>query len=216
LIASPGQGRERDERTIVAIVEAVPEHASLRVFLRNRTDAAHQALHLHPTFAVLAGRTGTRDDYARLTAGLAGFYLSIDPLLVAASAVDATLPSYTPRSRLLVEDAAALGATHLIAECNLEEPAGTPEALGWLYVVEGSTLGATVMSARAEDVAGVHAASFWLWCRDNGPRRWKSLVGVMNASTLNDDGRERAARAADQLFMILSAHLDRSERAVAA
>ncbi len=200
----------------MAILEAVPEHASLRVFLRKRTDAAHQALHLHPTFAVLAGRTGTRDDYARLTAGLAGFYRAIDPLLLAASAADGTLPSYASRSQLLIEDAAALGATDLIADCHLTAPTGSPEALGWLYVVEGSTLGATTMSARAAEVAGVDGASFWLWCRANGPRRWKTLVGVMNASTLDAEARERAARAADQLFATLSAHLDQAERAVAA
>lgn len=200
----------------MTIVEAVPEHASLRMFLRDRTDAAHQALHRHPTFAVLAGRTGTRDDYARLTAGLAGFYRAIDPLLLSATARDASLPSYAPRSRFLVVDAAALGATHMIADCRVTAPAGSPEALGWLYVVEGSTLGATLMSARAEELAGAEGASFWLWCRDNGPKRWKTLVGIMNAATLDADARERAASAADQLFAMLSSHLDRTGRAVAA
>ncbi len=188
---------------------------ALRAILRERTDAVHQALHLHPAFAVLAGPGGTRGDYAALMQGLGGFYAALDPVLLDAARASGG-PGYVARAPLIARDLAALGLQPARAEAAFDPPDGRAGLVGMLYVVEGSTLGGSVMARRAADVAGEAASGFWRWCREGGGAGWKALTAHMDRTDWTAAEQDGAAVAAQRLFADLARHLDGTHRALAA
>jgi heme oxygenase (biliverdin-IX-beta and delta-forming) len=190
----------------LAVGPALPARGELRTFLRCRTSSAHEQLHLHPAFAPLASASGTRSAYVALMAGLAGFYQALDPLLERAAA-EHGLP-YVARARLIERDLDHLDATARPLAGRPAPPRGLPELLGMLYVVEGSTLGGSVLAARATELGGEQGAGFWSWCRREGTAHWKALTVAMDAARLADPERERAGDAASHLFDTLARHLD--------
>jgi heme oxygenase len=200
----------------LAVGPALPARGELRTFLRRRTSGAHEDLHLHPAFAPLASASasGTRSGYVALMAGLAGFYDALDPLLERAAAAHGL--SYVARAHLIKRDLDHLDAAARPVACRPVAPRGLPELLGVLYVVEGSTLGGSVLATRATELGGAEGAGFWTWCRREGTAHWKALVAAMDAALLTDPERERAGDAASLLFDSLARHLDEPRPVLAA
>lgn len=97
--------------------------------------------------------------------------------------------------------------------------AGTPasqtlseaEAWGWLYVVEGSKLGAALLLKQAatlglsETFGARHMAAH----ADGRAPNWRVLTTALNALSLTALQRESLVKGANDAFLCMNAHLDR-------
>ncbi|WP_278391359.1 biliverdin-producing heme oxygenase [Sphingobium yanoikuyae] len=92
--------------------------------------------------------------------------------------------------------------------------AGTPidvgSALGWLYVAEGSNMGAALLRKEAQklgltdDVGARHLAP-----APEGPApHWRAFVAALDAVALTDDEEKRAKEGALEAFARVQAHVD--------
>lgn len=131
-----------------------------RQALRQATDAAHERLHHLPGFDRLAAGSIGRAEYVALLRRLLGFHGAVETAMAAA-------PSLLPfgiaiedrrRAPLLEADLSALGAEPDAAPPPLAPPASAAAAMGWLYVVEGSTLGGRHLARGLDALLGEEVA----------------------------------------------------------
>ena len=132
-----------------------------RQALRQATDAAHERLHHLPAFASLAAGSIDRGDYIALLRRLLGFHGAVEAALAAAPCLRPFGIAIEERRRapLLEADLDAMDAAPGLAAPALVPPSSAAAAMGWLYVVEGSTLGGRHLARGldgllGEDVAG--------------------------------------------------------------
>lgn len=123
-----------------------------RAVLRDATEAVHLRLHALPDFHALAEGRITLGDYAALLRRKLGFHAALEARLEEAPSLDAFGIDLAARRRshLLRADLAFLDASAETPLAPLPPFAGAAEALGGLYVAEGSTLGGRHL-ARALD-----------------------------------------------------------------
>jgi heme oxygenase len=123
-----------------------------RAALREATEAAHLRLHALPDFHALAEGALDRAAYGALLGRLLGFHAAMERRLAEAPTLDGFGIDLGERRRspLLRADLAWLGCPDPVAEAPLPPFASAAEAMGGLYVVEGSTLGGLHL-ARALD-----------------------------------------------------------------
>jgi heme oxygenase len=149
----------------------------MRAKLRAATAAAHERLHRHPGLAAAATGAIDIDGYRGLLARLYGFHCAVDetPLV-------SPWTRQTPRSRLIERDLEALGvARHrweVLPRCAALPPLATEaQALGALYVVEGSALGgAAIARAVAPLLAPFDGGSRFFSGDDEKGRGWPALL----------------------------------------
>jgi heme oxygenase len=106
----------------------------------------------------------SRTDYVRLLEAFWGYYRPIEPRLANNIELRARLPDILRRAKLpwLAKDLAALGIAggerEQLPVCRELPPCdGFAEALGCLYVLEGSTLGGQVISRHFQHSLGLDA-----------------------------------------------------------
>lgn len=126
--------------------------SSARDALRAATDAAHQRLHRLPDFAALAAGRIALAQYAALLQRTLGFHAALEERLdrmpgLAAYGIHLAERRRTP---LLRDDLRWLGLSAEVPRAPLPPLRDTAEAMGALYVAEGSTLGGRHL-ARALD-----------------------------------------------------------------
>ncbi|MDB5507049.1 MAG: hypothetical protein JWR75_1687 [Devosia sp.] len=145
--------------------------------LRTRTADAHAAL----DFAV--GAFDTLPSYHRYLTAMSAFRLPLERQL-AAQAWPVVIGDWRPRR-------IADHLLHDLADFDLPIPQtlavagslGTPELLGALYVLEGSTLGARVLFGRAQQLglsAGFGARH--LAVQNDGVATWRGFLGVLETA----------------------------------
>lgn len=171
--------------------------ASARIELQRATAAVHARLHLVPAFAALAAGRLDRDGYLDLLGRLYGFHEPFE-----AAVVQAEPPGLPPdqwrRAHLLRFDLTALGQSDAAVAGLLRHPAprsrwSPAHAMGCLYVMEGSTLGARQLARRLEHLLPVSATAgrmFLLAGADRDHVRWRDFCAV-----LDECGAEPASRA---------------------
>ena len=147
-------------------------------------------------------------DYRRLIARFYGFYVPMEAALACVPGLELTLPDWPQRRKInsLVKDLGALGCTSQeLAEMPLcvqiSAIPGVEEALGCLYVLEGSTLGGQIIGRHLETVLqiGLHnGASFFRSYRDGVGLMWKTFQEVLRSRDPAD--HERIIDAASQTF----------------
>ncbi|MDX3911594.1 MAG: biliverdin-producing heme oxygenase, partial [Sphingobium sp.] len=129
--------------------------------------------------------------------------------------LQAALPDLTQRCRLplVIADMQDLGVT--APEGGLPafvagEPLDMGTALGWLYVTEGSNMGAALLRKDAQklgltdDVGARHLAP-----AEEGPApHWRAFVAALDAVDLTDDEEKRAKEGALEAFARVQAHVD--------
>lgn len=171
---------------------------SLREKLRAETAAIHARLHRHPGLAAAASGVIDRNDYRALLIRLYGFHRAFE------SHIDALAPlkEGSTRSALLASDLEALGVTgderEGIPLCVALAPVcSSPEALGALYVVEGSALGGAHIALALQSASTPPAgATGYRFFSNGGVSRpaWRELLAMLDA--IRDPRDERAAIAA--------------------
>lgn len=89
-------------------------------------------------------------------------------------------------------------------------PLSLGTAIGWLYVAEGSNMGAALLRKEAhklgltDDLGARHLAP-----APQGPApHWRAFVAAIDATALTDDEENRATEGALQAFVRVQAHVD--------
>ncbi|WP_137181335.1 biliverdin-producing heme oxygenase [Roseomonas sp. AR75] len=168
---------------------------SVRAMLRAATDAQHQRLHVLPAFAALAEGRIALHDYAALLQRKLGFHAALDARLegvddLAALGIDLAERRRTP---LLRDDLRWLGMSDAVPLAPLPVLRGAAEAMGALYVAEGSTLGGRQL-ARALDgllPPGEDGRRFLLGHGARHGAMWRDFCGALERC-----GADLAARDA--------------------
>ncbi len=169
--------------------------------LRTATRQTHQALE---------GVLGLLDEHLDLSAytevlrRLYGFWIGWEPQ-VAALIKDYSLVHPRRRLHLLAADLTALGfsreALDALPHCPLVDISSRAEAIGSLYVMEGSTLGGKLIGRNLErclDPAGQAACTYFTgYGLQTGPM-WKAFL--IELASVPGDHAEAAARGATATF----------------
>jgi len=152
--------------------------------LKQETHALHERLDTS-----IAGEDpfATRERYAAFVEIQYRFYAAIEPLY-RDGRLGALIPGLDQRSRLAAarSDLADLGrAAPEVA--SLEIPAG--QGLGWLYVAEGSTLGAAFLLKAVEAIglSETHGARHLAAAPEGRGRHWRDFKDALNGAPLEDD-----------------------------
>jgi len=138
----------------------------------------------------------TREAYCELLAGFYGFIAPAEESLLRSGACEQTQVHFSGREKtpILVKDLENLGLpTPMViskdAALNLSSPA---KALGYLYVMEGSTLGGQFISKHLKKHLGLDAengAAYFNGYGSETSARWKEFCGALiaSAASLNQD-----------------------------
>ncbi len=169
----------------------------MRERLRVATSAAHQRLHRHR--GLCAAATGEIDikHYRALLMRLYGFHRAFDAGM-GAHAHLACEADPSPRSRLLEIDLAALGVTREGQEAlplcsTLPSLMNEAQALGALYVVEGSALGGVgIARALAPLLEPYDGAGCRFFSNDGGRRLGFWPVLLRRIEALQGDSRQES------------------------
>jgi len=177
----------------------------LRDTLRNRTRAQHARLEER---LEIERRVRQRDAYVDLLKRFYGFYVQIEPRLAAfARTFEAHGIDLAERSRVarLRRDLIALGerAVALPGADPVPEISTFPQAVGCLYVLEGSTLGAQVILKCIRASSGLDsengAAFFSGYGASTGPM-WQAFLKFLSELTFTPHEAEQATAAARETF----------------
>jgi heme oxygenase len=181
---------------------APPPVASRAKLLKAETRAVHERL----DGSIMAGRPfESQERYALFLAVQHAFHRDIDALY-ANPTLDGLLPDLAGRRRLgdIEQDFADLGQK---APARAEAPAfgdnaDIPTALGWLYVAEGSNMGAAFLIKAAgkiglgEDFGARHLAG----APEGRGLHWRTFTEALDAIELDDAGEARLIEGARAAF----------------
>lgn len=178
---------------------------ALRRRLRMETADLHARLHRHPGLSAAASGAIDIDAYRALLMRLYGFHRAFESCIGAFAGTEETLT----RSQLLASDLATLGVGRETRDslplCDGLAPiTRAAEALGALYVVEGSALGgARIAHALRAGLLAQDGTGCRFFSNDGLLRRgWENVLAGLNA--IEDPGEEQtviaAARATFQAF----------------
>lgn len=83
-------------------------------------------------------------------------------------------------------------------------------AIGWLYVAEGSNLGATLLRKEAAKLglSDHHGARHLAPATEGPAAHWRSFTAALDAIELDDEGRRRAEAGANAAFASVQAYAD--------
>ena len=127
------------------------------------------------------------------------------------ASINALIPGLSDRARLvLIEQDLADLALSPTSEAHDRQSLALPEALGWLYVAEGSNLGAAFLLKMAlklglsETFGARHLAGH----PEGRGLSWRRFTDDFNAIALSDAEEERADRAAADAFRFVQMRVD--------
>jgi heme oxygenase (biliverdin-IX-beta and delta-forming) len=155
--------------------------------LSGATDALHE--HLHTVVASIAP-FDSRENYARFVEVQYIFHREVEPLY-RRPALQVLLPDLDTRSRraAAAADLQDLGRSLPSVEAGLAETLSVPQAIGWLFVAEGSTLGAAILLKRVQSLG----LSESFGARHMAPhpsgraKLWKRFVDALDGLQLSEE-----------------------------
>lgn len=180
-----------------------------RAALRTGTEAVHLRLHGLPLFHALAQGRLTRDGYAALLRRMLGFHAPLEARLGEVAGLDAFGIDVAARRRshLLRADLASLGETTEAPMAPLRAFGTAAQALGALYVAEGSTLGGRHL-ARALDTLlppGIEGRRFLLGHGERHGEMWRTCCAALEVCDATPAGRADMLRGAEDTFAAFEA-----------
>ncbi len=187
---------------------------ALSAQLREQTRAAHVAA--EESFA-LEARLASREAYADLLVALRGFYAPVEAALVAAEGWERLTPllgvDNRCRAAWIDEDLAHLGRDVQGSPSELTPPVlgSLAQALGCLYVLEGSALGGRVIARLARRALGedLPVAFFSSAGRTDLGADWRALQSALDAfGTEHPPVRGAVVAAAEHTFRALTTRLE--------
>ncbi len=163
------------------------------------TDALHQHLH---TLVAAAAPFASRENFGRFAQMQYRFQSEIEPLYRRGS-LQALLPGLEARSRrkAVAADLADLGVA--LADVGSSQAVVSDHAaLGWLFVSEGSTLGAAILLKRAEalGLSASFGARYLAPSAEGRARHWKAFVETIDGLPLTAEQDAEVLAGADAAF----------------
>ena len=173
------------------------------------TDAFHQHLH---TLVAAASPFDDRRRFGKFAAVQYLFQQEIESLYRRAS-LQALVPNLAARSRLgaVAAGLADLGIVPPQAEGGSVATVGDHAALGWLFVSEGSTLGAAILLKRAEalGLSDTFGARYLAAAPEGRARHWKAFVEALDGLDLTPAQDAEVTAGADAAFRRFAALITR-------
>ena len=171
-------------------------HSSLSQRLKAETEPQHLRMH---DLMERGQPFASRENYARFVAAQYLFQRDIEHLF-ADAAVQTAVPDLDARGReaASLADLADLDAA-VPQEALASSGVGMPEALGWLYVSEGSTLGAAFLFKEAERSLGLSAdfgARNLAAYPDGRATVWRRFVASLDDEALAPETHEAVIQGA--------------------
>lgn len=172
-------------------------HERLKAATRDTHDALDKSVMAGDIFA----NTG---NFARFLRVQSRFHRDIDALYTKPE-LAALLPDLPARRRtdLIAQDLADLGEALPQHAGKLGVDTALPEALGWLYVAEGSNVGGTVLFKMASKQLGLradHGARHLAAHPDGAARHWREFTTALDAIALDEAEEARVFAAANEAF----------------
>lgn len=172
-----------------------------------RMKAATQADHEAIDHSIMAAAPfASRANYGRFVRLQYRIHHAVDPLF-RNPALGALLPDLAGRRRLdLVEqDAADLGTPLPALDVHGDAPLAIAPALGWLYVVEGSNLGAAFLlkAAAKLDLTESFGARHLAGHPAGRGLHWRSFTAALDAVPLDDAQEAQAIAGAQAAFRMV-------------
>lgn len=180
--------------------------------MRAATHAAHAAL---DGFIMQAKPFEGRENFARFVQTQYLFHRDLSALF-SDPRLDALLPDLAGRNRLAMveQDLADLGVERPEADEPVFASGAEPdlaEALGWLYVVEGSNLGAAFLLKYAanlgldENFGARHLAG----APEGRGLHWRTFIAALDEIELDEAAEARAVAGAEAAFRRVHAYAER-------
>lgn len=168
-----------------------------------RMKAASAAAHDAVDRTITAARPfDSREAYGRFLDFQLRLHRRVAPLYAAAG-LNGLLPDLEARARLAAVEADFADLARPVPPPPAAGPdVPLPEALGWLYVVEGSNMGAALLSREArrlglsDDFGARHLAGH----PDGRARHWRAFTAALDAVPLGAAEEERAEAAVIAAF----------------
>jgi heme oxygenase len=181
--------------------------------LKADTHATHDKL---DNSIMAANPFGSRETYAKFLRVQHAFHREIDALYDDET-LGKILPDLTGRRRvdLIAQDLADLGHT---PEAASTEPAfkpgeahDIPSALGWLYVAEGSNLGAAFLLKAALQIglSETFGARHLAAAPEGRGLHWRTFTAALDTIPLTDEQNQTVVASAHQAFACVQAQVDK-------
>lgn len=171
--------------------------------LRNETKSTHQAL--EKALIPRIKQADTPEAYAEILKTFFGFFNGMEALLDARLS-DTIVPAYTKRrkSNAIMEDLKLLNSSGNLAVANdLPEITTVHQALGALYVLEGSTLGGRVITKMLmQNLALTDTKHFQFFSGygDETEAMWGSFLQALNRHAENEGAQDEIIWGATETF----------------
>lgn len=176
--------------------------------LKSETHATHDRL---DRSIMDAASFASLDGYRRFLRVQCAFHGEIDALY-ADPALQALLPGLAERRRLplIQADLADIGEGESMPAASVQPIADPATALGWLYVAEGSNLGAALLRKEAArlGLSDTHGARHLAPAEDGPAAHWRQFKAGLDAALLTDAETERAIAAANAAFARVQSLVD--------
>jgi heme oxygenase (biliverdin-IX-beta and delta-forming) len=194
---------------------------SLRALLREATHDQHIRLHKHPLLATIMQPNYQLSDYHRLLLAYFGLYQFVEARIQQYLNNETVNFSYQERYKLpwLVNDLAffhikPLASNNLsLTVRDFPHITSLGQLVGILYVLEGSTLGASYMSlklAEQHSMTSETGIRFFSGYGDNTQRYWQQFIAFSDTLSGDIPQCQEALKAACQTFELFSAILDQA------
>lgn len=186
----------------------------LRERLRRETSGVHREVE---EMTGLPGSISSREDYVHLLRRLHSFHTAAeerltDPLLAQGWLdLGIVLPVHR-RAHLLAGDLHALGVTPVATGVRLPGPATIAQALGCLYVVEGSSLGGRALAPAFRAALGDVPTSFFGSDGRMHPHPWRSVLAALRAFELTVGSADDVVSGAQETFRAFGRYFTGSAR----
>lgn len=177
----------------------------LRARLKFETSQVHDQVEASSKMGRLLQEDLTRDEYIRLLARMYSIYEPLEAALRTTKGIKGWLPDYDKRwkTESLRQDLKSLDA-EIPAKNTPIQIYTFPEAVGMLYVLEGSTLGARVIaqSLRKRDFINQDQLTFFTHYGDQSGSYWQRFLAALeNIQPQDHDAALAGAKRAFQLFL---------------
>lgn len=168
--------------------------------IKDATKEAHQQLEKKVVLKMKAIRSNT--DYADVLKHFYAYFSEVEKAIQPFITAD-ILPDYAERrnSAYLKADIEELGSSVAeLPEAKAPQISNTAEALGALYVMEGSIMGGPIIVQMLAKYGVDKGISFFSGYGEATGQMWGKFVSVMNAQAATEEQQEQTIRLADETF----------------
>lgn len=185
------------------------EHDLFFKRLRQETAESHQKLEDNPLSKAILTPSVSIEDYQSYLAALFGVTIACEDQIFPAISHVITDLAERYKSRLIIDDLLATGLTEAEIDAlavHRFEFSSVAEALGIMYVLEGSTLGGKILYRHIHEVLGLTpengASYFWGYGAQTG-NLWKSFISALTQFVDLHEERDQVIASAKNTFTII-------------